>query len=90
MPRATRTFETDLAELEYQLGRSEGVERIARDLHAGEIDDQEAQSRLMELLERGHCRVQGDRGGEEWSFVLNEAELSRLANALYRERIGGP
>lgn len=88
MARATRTFETDLTDLGYQIGRSEAFERIKSEFATGAIDDQEAQERVLDLLDAGHCRLFGDRGLEEWSWVLSEREMGTLAGTLYRE-LGG-
>jgi hypothetical protein len=89
LPRVSRTFNTDLAELAYQIGRSEAFERIEREFRAGEIDDQEAQERLIDLIDLGNCRFFGDHGPEEWTWKLDESEMSKLASQLYRERLGG-
>ncbi len=88
MARATRTFETDLAELAYQIARSEAFQRIVAEFRAGETDDQEAQERILELLDAGRCKFFGDRGHEEWSWVIDEREAGSLAGALFREGIG--
>jgi hypothetical protein len=88
MPRATRTFETDLTELAYQIGRSDAMERVHREFKAGTIDDQEAQEQILELLDNGWCKLFGDRGPEEWRWALNESEQGKLASVLYRERLG--
>jgi hypothetical protein len=88
LPRVSRTFNTDLAELAYQIGRSEAFERIEREFRAGEIDDQEAQERLIDLIDLGNCRFFGDHGPEEWTWKLDESEMSKLASQLYRERLG--
>ena len=89
MPRATREFETDLAELAYQIGRSEAFQRIVQDFKQGACDDQEAQERILELLDFGRCKFQGDRGPEAWAWVLSERESGSLAAALYRDGIEG-
>ncbi len=73
MPRATRTFNTDLAELAYQIARSDGFQRIVGDLRAKSIDDQDAQEQLMELLDNGTCAFYGDHGPEAWRWALDEA-----------------
>jgi hypothetical protein len=39
-------------------------------------------------LEAGRCKFFGDRGPEEWGWVLNELEQSRLAGQLFREAVG--
>jgi hypothetical protein len=83
-----RSFNTDLAELAYQIGRSEAFERIAREFASGEIDDQEAQERLLDLLDTGHAKFFGDHGPEDWTWKLDEAEMGKLASILYRERLG--
>jgi hypothetical protein len=84
----SRSFNTDLSELAYQIGRSEAFERIAREFAAGDIDDQEAQERLLDLIDLGTCKFFGDHGPEEWSWKLDEAEMGKLASILYRERLG--
>ena len=88
MPRVTRTFNTDLAELAYQIGRSDAFERILKEFKAGAIDDQEAQERVLDLIDVGVCRFFGDHGPEEWSWKLDESEMSKLASMLYREALG--
>ncbi|MEB3283966.1 MAG: hypothetical protein VKN33_01600 [Candidatus Sericytochromatia bacterium] len=88
MPRATRSFETDLGDLAYQIARSDGYARIVSDFQQGVTDDQEAQERILELLEVGRCKFHGDRGPEEWHWVINELEQSRLAGQLFREAVG--
>lgn len=87
MARATRTFETDLAELAYQIARSDAFQRIVEEFKAGETDDQEAQERILEMLDAGRAKFFGDRGLEEWSWVLSEREASSLAATLFREGI---
>lgn len=87
MPRATREFETDLTELAYQIGRSEAFQKIIQDFRAQECDDQEAQERILELLDLGRCKFHGDRGHEAWSWVLSERESGTLAATLFREGI---
>ncbi|MDB5098323.1 MAG: hypothetical protein JWM80_2744 [Cyanobacteria bacterium RYN_339] len=89
MPRATRTFNTDLAELAYQIGRSDAFGRINAEFQGRVIDDQEAQERVLELLDTGNCKLYGDHGPEEWSWALDERETSVLASTLYREGLGG-
>jgi len=88
VPRATRAFETDLGDLAYQIARSDSYARIVEDFKLGRTDDQEAQERILELLEVGRCKFFGDRGPEEWGWVLNEMEQSRLAGQLFREAVG--
>lgn len=88
MARATRSFETDLAELAYQIGRSEAFERLKADFQAGRQDDQEAQEALMDLLESGRCQFYGDNGPEEWRWTLTERESATLAARLYRDGLG--
>lgn len=89
MARASRTFETDLAELAYQIARSDAFQRIVAEFRGGEVDDQEAQERILELLDNGRCKFLGDRGPEEWSWVLTEREAGSLAATLYRDGIEG-
>lgn len=88
MPRATRTYETDLAELAYQIAKSDSFQRIVAEFKASN-DDQQAQEHIGELLEFGRCKLIGDRGPEEWAWVLNEREFARLLSTLYRENIEG-
>jgi hypothetical protein len=88
VPRVTRSFNTDLSELAYQIGRSDAFERIQREFKSGQIDDQEAQERVLDLIDAGICRFFGDHGPEEWTWKLNEAEMGKLASMLYRERLG--
>lgn len=88
MARASRTFNTDLTELAYQIARSDQFGRIKADFTAGHIDDQEAQERLLELLDFGSCKFYGDHGPEEWGWKLDEAEMGRLASMLFRDSLG--
>lgn len=88
MPRVTRSFNTDLSELAYQIGRSDAFERIQREFQSGAIDDQEAQELLLDLIDSGICKFFGDHGPEEWTWKLNESEMGKLASVLYRERLG--
>lgn len=85
MPRATRTFETDLAELSYQIARSDAFERIRQEFADGRVDDQEAQERVSDLVDGGHCRFFGDHGPEEWGWKLTEYEMGQLIGSLYRK-----
>lgn len=89
MARATRSFNTDVAELAYQIGRSDQFERIASEFRSGAIDDQEAQERLHDLIDSGFCRFFGDHGPEDWGWKLDEREIGKLASLLYRENLGG-
>jgi hypothetical protein len=86
--RATRSFNTDVAELAYQIARSDQFERIVNEFRSGAIDDQEAQERILDLLDAGNCKFFGDHGPEEWSWKLNEAETGKLASSLFRESLG--
>ncbi|MEB3222004.1 MAG: hypothetical protein VKS61_07980 [Candidatus Sericytochromatia bacterium] len=88
MPRATRSFETDLGELAYQIARSDSYQRLVADFKTGRVDDQELQENLLELLDTGRCRFFGDRGPEEWGWVLSEPEVGKLAANLFREAVG--
>lgn len=87
MARATRSFETDLSELAYQIGRSEAFEKLKADFEAGRQDDQEAQESLMDLLESGRCHFYGDTGPEEWRWTLTERESATLAARLFRDHL---
>ncbi|MEB3328950.1 MAG: hypothetical protein VKQ33_06930 [Candidatus Sericytochromatia bacterium] len=88
MPRATRCFETDLGELAYQIARSDAYQRLVSEFRARRVDDQELQENVLELLDGGRCKFFGDRGPEEWSWVLSEAEVGKLAATLFREAVG--
>lgn len=89
MPQVTRSFDTDLAELAYQIQRSEAFFRLEEGLRAGAFDEQEAQEKLLDLIDAGHCRLEGDRGWEQWSWALNEREAASLALTLFRNGLGG-
>ncbi len=88
MPEITRTYQTDLADLAYQVSRSGEFADVRRDLDADRIEDQEAQSRLLDLVLAGRCRVDGDHGQEEFRWALSEVEAGRLTSSLYREYLG--
>jgi hypothetical protein len=88
VPRATRSFETDLGELAYQIARSDAYQRLVVDFKERRVDDQELQENVLELLDTGRCRFFGDRGPEEWTWVLSETELGKLASSLFREAVG--
>ena len=90
MPRATRTFETDLGELAYQIARSDAYQRLVTEFREGRVDDQELQENVLELLDGGRCKFFGDRGPEEWSWVLTEVEAGRLASTLFRDAVVEP
>ncbi|MEB3197343.1 MAG: hypothetical protein VKP62_09080 [Candidatus Sericytochromatia bacterium] len=88
MPRASRSFETDLGDLAYQIARSDAFHRIVEEFATAQVDDQETQERILELLELGRCRFFGDRGAEEWTWVLSEREASQLASTLFKQAVG--
>lgn len=77
-----------MADLAYQIGRSENFDRIRQDFESGTIDDQEAQERLADMLDAGHCKLYGDRGPEEWSWKLSENETGQLIGTLFRHLLG--
>jgi hypothetical protein len=88
MPQITRTYETDMNDLAYQISRSDGFIEIRDHLESGELDDQEAQEDLLDIVLDGMCKVQGDRGLEEFRWVLSEADAGRVTSILYREFLG--
>ena len=88
MPEVTRTYQTDLADLAYQVSRSGEFGEIRQEHKSGEIEDQEAQSRLLDLVLAGRCKVEGDHGEEDFRWALSEWEVGRLTSALYREYLG--
>jgi hypothetical protein len=88
MPWVTRGFDTDLGELAYQIQRSEAFLRLGEGFRSGAFDDQELQERLLDFLDQGRCRLQGDRGLEEWTWALSELECAQLAGRLFREAAG--
>jgi len=84
----TRTYETDMADLAYQISRSEDFGGIREKLRGGELQDQDAQSELLDLVLDGCCKVMGERGTEEFRWALSEAEAGRLTSILYRDYLG--
>jgi hypothetical protein len=88
MPQITRTYETDMADLAYQISRSDAFTDIRQRLGAAELDDQSAQAELLDLVLDGCCKVQGERGLEEFRWTMSEAEAGRLTSLLYREYLG--
>ncbi|MBU6430015.1 MAG: hypothetical protein KGR26_13455 [Cyanobacteria bacterium REEB65] len=88
MPEITRTYQTDLDDLAYQISRSEAFGEIRRALDSTEIDDQQAQSGLLDLVQCGKCTVAGDHGREIFRWALSEVEAGRLTSLLYRHYLG--
>jgi len=84
----TRTYDTDIGDLAYQISRSDAFGEIRERLRARELDDQDAQSELLDLVLEGVCRVQGERGPEEFRWTMSEAEAGRLTSILYRDYLG--
>lgn len=84
----TRTYETDMADLAYQISRSEAFADIRERLRRGEVQDQDAQSELLDLVMDGRCCVLGERGMEEFRWTITEAEAGRLTSILYRDYLG--
>lgn len=89
MPRVTRTYETDLDDLAYQISRSHAFTGLRDDFVAGRVADDQAQEAISELLDGGVCRLEGDRGAEVWEWALVEADLARMIGRLYRDYLGG-
>ena len=88
MPQVTRTYETDMADLAYQISRSDAFAEIRDHLVRGLLQDQDAQSELLELAQNGSCIVQGERGREAFRWALSEADTGRLTSILYRDFLG--
>lgn len=88
MPEITRTYQTDLPDLAYQISRSGEFGEIRRDFTSDQIEDQEAQSLLLDLVQAGRCKLEGDHGKEEFRWALSEIEAGRLTSILYREYLG--
>ncbi|MBM3275442.1 MAG: hypothetical protein FJZ00_09825 [Candidatus Sericytochromatia bacterium] len=88
MPQITRTYETDMPDLAYQISRSDAFTHIRERLQASELDDQAAQAELLDLVLDGCCKIQGERGPEEFRWTMSEAEAGRLTSLLYREYLG--
>ncbi len=84
----TRTYESDMADLAYQISRSDSFFEIRDRLRSRELDDQDAQSELLDLVLEGSCRVQGERGHEEFRWTISETEAGRLTSILYRDYLG--
>lgn len=84
----TREYETDMADLAYQISRSEHFTDIRERLKRGELQDQDAQSELLDMVLDGSCKVMGERGLEEFRWALSETEAGRLTSILYRDYLG--
>lgn len=89
LPKIARSYETDLGDLAYMVARGDRFGHIRAMFGAGDIDDQEAQERILDLLMDGRCRMDGDRGEEDLTWSLSERELATLASNLYCEYLGG-
>ncbi|HEY9900366.1 MAG TPA: hypothetical protein V6D00_14420 [Pantanalinema sp.] len=88
MPRVTRTYETDLDDLAYQISRSDKFNTIKDDFASTEITDDVAQEQIEALLDGGACRLVGDRGPEVLEWALSESEMARMISQLYRLYLG--
>lgn len=88
MVKISRSYETDLDDLGYQLSKSDAFSDIRAMFQRGEIDDQDAQERLLDLSMHGKAQTYGDRGPEELSWKLTEAQIGRLTSMLYRQYLG--
>lgn len=88
MPRVTRTYETDLDDLGYQISRSDKFLAIKDDFASSVITDDLAQEQIEALLDGGACRLDGDRGPEVLEWALTEAEMARMISKLYRQYLG--
>lgn len=88
MAKISRTYETDLDDLGYQISKSDAFAEIRAMFQSGEIDDQDAQERLLNLIMDGRTHTYGDRGPEELSWKLSEADSGRLTSVLYVQYLG--
>ncbi|HEY9857482.1 MAG TPA: hypothetical protein V6D05_17185 [Stenomitos sp.] len=88
MPKVTRTYETDLDDLGYQISRSGQFSEIRDDFSNGRVSDDLAQEQISDLIDYGRCIVDGDRGSEQLEWALSEAEMARLISQLYRQYLG--
>lgn len=88
MPKVTRTYETDLDDLGYQISRSGQFGEIRDDFSSGRVSDDEAQGQISDLIDAGRCVVDGDRGSEQLEWALSESEMARLISQLYRQYLG--
>lgn len=89
MPKITRTYDTDLEDLAYQIGRSHSFLALRDDFAAHRVHDDEAQGAIADLIEGGGCRLDGDRGEESLHWALGEREAALLISRLYRDYLGG-
>lgn len=88
MPKVTRTYETDLDDLGYQISRSYQFAGIRDDFTAGRVPDDAAQELISDLIDAGRCVVDGDRGSELLEWALSESEMARMISQLYRQYLG--
>lgn len=88
MVKISRSYETDLDDLSYQLSKSDAFSDIRAMFQSGAIDDQDAQERLLNLSLDGRAHTYGDRGPEDLSWKLSEADAGRLTSLLYRQYLG--
>jgi len=86
--KISRSYETDLDDLSYQISKSDAFGDIRAMFQRGEIDDQDAQERLLNLIMDGRAHTYGDRGPEELSWKLSERDMGRLTSVLYRQYLG--
>jgi len=86
--KISRSYETDLDDLSYQISKSDVFGEIRGMFQRGEIDDQEAQERLLNQILDGRANTYGDRGPEELRWILSEAEAGRLTSVMYRQYLG--
>jgi hypothetical protein len=89
LPRVLRSFNTDLDELYYQLTRSDYILSLKQQFQDQTLDEQEVQECLDEFVLTGRCRLEGDRGLEEWAWTLTEREAAIIASRLYLQDLGG-
>lgn len=88
MVKISRSYETDLDDLGYMISKSDAFAEIRSRLERGEVDDQDAQERLLDLVMHGRTSTYGDRGPEELGWKLSEADMGRLTSLLYRQYLG--
>lgn len=88
MVKISRSYETDLDDLSYQISKSDEFGDIRALFQRGEIDDQDAQERLLNLIMDGRANTYGDRGPEDLSWKLSERDMGRLTSVLYRQYLG--
>lgn len=88
MPKVTRTYQTDLDDLGYQIARSYQFVGIREDFTGGRVTDDAAQEQISDLVDAGRCELDGDRGSEQLAWTLSESEMARLISQLYRVYLG--